>query len=249
MRVLVLSAAVMMSAVAAAQTQPQVQPQAQEKIQAQEKPQELRRAPPPGQGTGPISQPAPAPAPDYGYEDFDVPAGFRRAGPLVVIEREAVLVRMARMEQMLSQAMERSDRNTRNALRKLAEEMDGLEYDVSHAPDLRTFRRRNTPPPPPPSAPAVRPISEDRLQGLMKAIAKESFGEGKLRVLQAAAPTEYFLVPQVLKLLQRFSFGEDKLDAVRVLWPRVLDRENSYQLYGAFSFPGEKDELKQIIGR
>ena len=52
-----------------------------------------------------------------------------------------------------------------------------------------------------------------------------------------------------MKILKGFSFGDDKLDAVRTLWPRVLDRDNAFQLYGAFNFQGEKDELKQIIGR
>jgi hypothetical protein len=93
----------------------------------------------------------------------------------------------------------------------------------------------------------VYPISDGQLKSLIQAIQKESFGDGKLRVLESAAPTQYFLVPQVMQVLQKFSFGEDKLDAVRLLWPRVLDRENAYQLYGAFSFPAEKDQLKGII--
>jgi hypothetical protein len=223
----------MMSAVASAQDQNQ-----------------KARPPPPGQGTGPIvTQPAPAPGyDDSDYEFFNMPSNYRRGRMLVVVEREALLARIERMEQQLKQAMERSDRRTFNALRKLEDELDATKEDVSNAPDLRSFRRRNTPPPPPP-APVVHPISEEQLQSLMKAMGRESFGEGKLRVLESAAPTQYFLVPQVMKILQRFSFGEDKLDAVRLLWPRVLDRENAFQLYQAFTFPAEKDELKQIIGR
>ena len=66
---------------------------------------------------------------------------------------------------------------------------------------------------------------------------------------ESAAASQYFLVPQVLKLLSRFTFSGDRLAAMRVLWPRVLDRENAYQLYGAFSFYNEKDELRKIIGQ
>jgi hypothetical protein len=228
MRALVLAVAVLMSAVASAQ--------------------ENRRPPPPGQPTGPITPPAPPPVntgPIYDSPSQDSP---RRGGVLVVVEREQMLARLARMEELLNRAAERGDRHGRNALRKLDEELDALRYDVSNAPDLRSYRP--PPPPPPPSGPGltVMPISEEQLQQLMKAIGRESFGEGKLRVLEAAAPTQFFVVPQVLKVLQRFSFGEDKLDAVRVLWPRVLDRENAFQLYGAFTFPNEKEQLRQIIG-
>ena len=239
MRALVLSVVMLMSAVASAQAA-----------------QGLARPPPPGQGTGPAvpAQP-PVAVPGYtngpGYDDWDVPEGFRRRGSLAVVEREQLMERLARMEEQLGRAMDRADRNSRDALRKVREEMNGLRADLNSAPDLRSFRRRSSPPqaPVPPPAPTVYPISEDQLQQLIKAMARESFGDGKIRVLEAAAPSQYFLVPQVLKILKGFSFGDDKLDAMRTLWPRVLDRDNAFQLYGAFNFQGEKDELKQIIGR
>lgn len=242
MRAFVLSVAVLMSAVALAQNATT----------------QGLRPPPPGQPTGPIAtQPAPtAPVPGanqgWDYDDYDFPQGFRRRGAVVVMERESIIDRLARMEELLAQASnEGGNRRGREALSKLRQEMNGLRADVNNAPELRNLRRRQGPPPAPPAPPQpqVNPISEPQLQNLMQAIQKESFGDGKLRVLEAAAPTQYFLVPQVMKILQKFSFGEDKLDAMRLLWPRVLDRENSYQLYQAFSFPAEKEQLKNIIGR
>jgi hypothetical protein len=226
---------------------------------AQTTTQGLSRPPPPGQPTGPINtQPAPVPGysnnpgySDSGYENFDFPQGFRPQGSLVVVERELMISRLARMEELLAQAVnEGGNRRAREALSKVRQEMNGLRTVLTSAPELRSFRRRQGPPPAPqpPPQPQVYPISEGQLQSLIQAIQKESFGDGKLRVLESAAPTQYFLVPQVMKLLQKFSFGEDKLDAVRLLWPRVLDRENAYQLYGAFSFPVEKEQLKDIIG-
>jgi hypothetical protein len=233
MRALILAVAVLMSAAASAQTQG------------------LQKAPPPGQPTGPmVPQPAPSAPPMY---DDGPDSSFRYEGTAVVVEREAILARLARMEEQLEKALERADRGPgRKALLKIDDEMDELRKVLNNAPDARRFRPRPQPqpqPPPPPPAPVVYPITEDQLQNLSKAIARESFGDGKLRVLQSAAANQYFLVPQVLKLLQRFTFSEDRLNATRVLWPRVLDRENAYQLYGAFNFSNEKDELRKIIGQ
>jgi Domain of unknown function (DUF4476) len=247
MRALVLSIAVLMSAVASAQTQAQG----------------LSRPPPPGQPTGPSTpQPAPtAPIPGYnngpGYNDsdydyFDVPQGFRRRSTLVVIDREQLVERMARLESLLAQATNENGRRQRDALRNLREEMNSMRSDVTNAPDLRAFRRRPGPPQPqpqpqPPPQPQVYPIAEDQLQNLIRAVSKEPFGDGKLRVLGLAAPSQYFMVPQVLRILQKFSFGEDKLNAVRVLWPRVLDRQNAYQLEQAFTYSSDKEKLRQIL--
>ena len=230
MRALIVAVAVLMSAVASAQAQG------------------LARPPPPGQPTGPVTpQPAPAAPPIY---DNQGPEALRREGNLVVVEREAMLSRLARMEEQLNKAMERADRGQgRKALLRLEDELDEMRTALNNAPDMRRYRPQPQPQPQPPPQPVVYPVTEDQLQNLSKAVARESFGDGKLRVLEAAAGSQYFLVPQVLKLLQRFTFAEDRLNAMRVLWPRVLDRENAYQLYGAFTFANEKDELRKIIGQ
>ena len=235
MRAFVLSVAVLMSAVASAQTQG------------------LQKAPPPGQPTGPVvSQPAPDAQPLYD----DSPDSLRYEGKnLVVVERDELAARLARMEDLLEQALERMGRGpSRQPLLKLGDELDAARKELRNAPDLRRYMPRPRPqpqpqPPPPPPAPVVYPVSDDQLQQLSRAIARESFGDGKLRVLEAAAQQQYYLVPQVLKLLERFTFSQDRLNAARVLWPRVLDRQNAFQLYGAFKFSNEKDELRKIIGQ
>src|SRR5687768_5408240 len=136
MRALVLSVAVLMSAVASAQTPG------------------LSRPPPPGQPTRPVNtQPAPtAPIPanrpvpgynpgsgnsGYSYEDWDTPQGFRRRGTLVRVEREQLIERMARIEALLAQAVnEGGGRKLRDTLSKLRGEMNSMRQDVNSAPDL-----------------------------------------------------------------------------------------------------------------
>ncbi|HEX8436239.1 DUF4476 domain-containing protein, partial [Archangium sp.] len=65
--------------------------------------------------------------------------------------------------------------------------------------------------------------------------------------LEDAVGNNYFTVNQVLQVLPQFQFSKEKLEAVRVLWTRVLDRQNSFQLYNAFQFSNDKAELKRII--
>lgn len=228
MRALVLSVAMLMSAAAAAQDL-----------------QQLQRPPPPGQGYGPGTQAPPAPVQNAPIYDT-----ARPGGRMVVVDREEVEARMARMQELLERAFDRNDRgnSAKNALRKLNDEMAALRQHVASAPDVRDYRVPRPPPPAPPPVLTVQPVTEDQLQRINKAVARESFGEEKVRVLESAASSQYFLVPQVLTLLKQFTFADDRLAAVRVLWPRVLDRENAFQLYGAFKFSSEKEKLRQVIG-
>ena len=89
MRALVVAVAVLVSAAAGAQS-------------AQS--QDLKRSPPSGRAraaTGPITQPAPStpgyPGPGY----YSPPDSFRRESTLVVVERERLLERLAKMEELL----------------------------------------------------------------------------------------------------------------------------------------------------
>ena len=104
-------------------------------------------------------------------------------------------------------------------------------------------------PQPPPGQPVVYPMQDAAFQKLVKAVREQSFSRERLRVLSEAASTQWFLVAQARKLLEQFDFSQDKLSAVRVLNPRILDRDNLYQLYGSFEFSNDKAELQKILAQ
>jgi hypothetical protein len=203
--------------------------------------------PPPGKAVGtqpPISSPS-----MRGDNDNE----FRRdrRGTLVVVEREDLEQRLARMEQLLGDAFERGGRGQGKAkLREAYDELNDIRDMLADAPEARSggYNRGPLPPSPAPApAPVYQPIAERELQRIMNAMSREPFGDDKMNVLEGAAGNNYFTVNQVLQVLPQFQFSKDRLEAVRVLWTRVLDRQNSFQLYNAFQFSNDKAELKRII--
>lgn len=82
---------------------------------------------------------------------------------------------------------------------------------------------------------------------LLGAIRKESFGDDKLRVVQSAAAGGHFTIAQVGQIMDLFSFGEEKVNAVRALKPRVIDPQNAFQLQSKLSFSSEKEEVQQLF--
>lgn len=109
------------------------------------------------------------------------------------------------------------------------------------------------PPPPPPQsyppAPAVRPIRDGELRALKSAIDNAGFSQDKLTVIEEAARSSYFLVGQAKEILGQLAFSADKLHALELLAPRLLDRKNTFQLYEAFSFSADKDQAREILRR
>lgn len=164
----------------------------------------------------------------------------------VVLDRQELVERMDRLERLLEDAADRGNQGRgKNKLERALDELNELKRMVATAPSSGGYQPQ---PPPPPPAPVVQPIGEARLRKLTEAMARESFPREKLVVLRDAAQYDNFLVGQTRMLLEQFSFSNDKLEVVRILWPRVLDRNNSFQLYESFTFSSDKEKLRKIIG-
>jgi hypothetical protein len=86
------------------------------------------------------------------------------------------------------------------------------------------------------------------MDGLKAAIAAEGFGDGKVAVLRTAVAENWFTTEQVVELLPLFAFSDDRVEAAAVLYPKVLDPENWFRVYGGFDFDSDKDELRRRLG-
>ena len=102
-------------------------------------------------------------------------------------------------------------------------------------------------PPPVPAPPAIVLMSAPDFRALMGALKGESFGDGKLRVLEEAARHGWFTTDQVVAVLGQFDFGNNKLKALEILAPRLNDRENAFKIFQAFEFDADKKKAKAIL--
>ncbi|HYO72158.1 MAG TPA: DUF4476 domain-containing protein [Archangium sp.] len=209
-------------------------------------------APPPGQPTG--NAPPTSSNEFRGRDDDDEDREYRRGrrGTLVVLERQDLEHRLADLEDLLGQAFEASKRGNggKAKIRAAYEELKDLRELVADAPELRNRGRggrNDNPGPIPLPVPVYQPIAEGKLQKLMGTMSREPFADDKMNVLEEAAGSQYFLVGQVQQVLNQFQHSDDRLKAVRVLWSRVLDRDNGFQLYNSFQFSNDKAELKRIL--
>lgn len=94
-----------------------------------------------------------------------------------------------------------------------------------------------------------RPMSDRRFDDLLQAMKAEGFPSSKLSVLEAAARDNYFVIAQVKRVVEAFNFPSDRLRAVEIMAPRVVDRRNAYSLYSAFDFDSEREQARAIFDR
>jgi hypothetical protein len=92
-------------------------------------------------------------------------------------------------------------------------------------------------------------MSSSEFQQLLSNVQNESFADDQTSVVRIAAKSKYFSISQLITLLDVFSFSDDKINIVRIVFPRVVDKDNSHNLLGAFTYSNDKDRVEQIISQ
>ena len=94
-----------------------------------------------------------------------------------------------------------------------------------------------------PTAPRV--VSSSELTQIERSIDRESFSDDQLAVLRSASRGRHFTSSQVIRLMNGFSFDDDKVEAAVILFPRVIDQQNWYTVYGGLTFSSDKTALRR----
>ncbi len=94
-----------------------------------------------------------------------------------------------------------------------------------------------------------RPLQPEELQSLLQSMRDEAFADQKLEILRTFLLTRKpsITVEQVASIMDVFTFDNDKVKAVRLMYPYIQDKENGYKLVNKLTFSDEKDELMRIF--
>lgn len=99
-------------------------------------------------------------------------------------------------------------------------------------------------------APIVNiPMDAASFNRLLNQIEDEAFADDQMRYVRTATGKHYFSVAQVGQLIDIFAFSEEKIECLRVTYPKVSDKENGFNLIGRFTYADEKEEAEQIINQ
>lgn len=97
--------------------------------------------------------------------------------------------------------------------------------------------------PPPPS-----PIADADLAALVKAVDDESFSSDQLDLVRTAVGKHHFLCRQVAQVIEPFAHDSDKVEALEVLRPKVLDPANVGVIENVLSFSSDKEKVRALFG-
>jgi hypothetical protein len=84
-------------------------------------------------------------------------------------------------------------------------------------------------------------------QRLLNNIKAESFADDQLSVLNMAVRHSYFNIDQLIQIVNLFTFADEKVEAVKVVAPKIVDLQNAHNLLNAFTYSDDKATVESII--
>ena len=91
------------------------------------------------------------------------------------------------------------------------------------------------------------PMSDNDFLYLLTSLERERFWEDQIRMIRLTAQNAFFTVEQIIKIVGTFYFFEDQQEVLRVMYPRVTDPQNAYQIPNAFNFYSDRYAIERII--
>jgi len=86
------------------------------------------------------------------------------------------------------------------------------------------------------------------MAGLAQRIEAEPFSAKKIELLQREAPAlASCTTAEVQTIVRLFQFSAEQTQALRMLFPKVVDKQNYSQAIDILGFQTDKDKLKQEL--
>jgi hypothetical protein len=99
--------------------------------------------------------------------------------------------------------------------------------------------------PPEPAGPV--PMDPRSFKTLVREVDGQAFSDDKLMIVRSASREAFFSTAQVKALLDEFVHSSDKLELLKLVADRIVDRENIFTIYGSLVHSSDKEEARSIL--
>lgn len=93
----------------------------------------------------------------------------------------------------------------------------------------------------------VMPMAPDAFEAFIWELQQTPFPSDRHALITQVAAHHHFLAMQVRRVITTVTFSSERMDAISLLAPRILDRENGFLLNGAFIFPSERRHAMALL--
>ncbi len=92
-----------------------------------------------------------------------------------------------------------------------------------------------------------RVMNDQLFQTFYKEMKNEPFKEDRMKLLNAALAGSDFTSAQCLQLTKLYTFDDDRMEIMKIMYPRIVDKEAFFTVINTLTFGSSKEKMKDFI--
>ena len=92
-----------------------------------------------------------------------------------------------------------------------------------------------------------RVMNDQLFQTFYKEMKNEPFKDDRIKLLNAALAGSDFTSAQCLQLTKLYTFDDDRMEIMKIMYPRIVDKEAFFTVINTLTFSSSKEKMKDFI--
>ena len=92
-----------------------------------------------------------------------------------------------------------------------------------------------------------RVMNDQLFQTFYKEMKNEPFKDDRMKLLNAALAGSDFTSAQCLQLTKLYTFYDDMIEIMKIMYPRIVDKEAFFTVINTLTFSSSKEKMKDFI--
>ncbi len=92
-----------------------------------------------------------------------------------------------------------------------------------------------------------RVMNDQLFQTFYKEMKNEPFKDDRMKLLNAALAGSDFTSAQCLQLTKLYTFDDDRMEIMKIMYPRIVDKEAFFTVINTLTFGSSKEKMKDFI--
>ena len=92
-----------------------------------------------------------------------------------------------------------------------------------------------------------RVMNDQLFQTFYKEMKNEPFKDDRMKLLNAALAGSDFTSAQCLQLTKLYTFDDDRMEIMKIMYPRIVDKEAFFTVINTLTFGSSKENMKDFI--
>ena len=92
-----------------------------------------------------------------------------------------------------------------------------------------------------------RVMNDQLFQTFYKEMKNEPFKDDRMKLLNAALAGSDFTSAQCLQLTKLYTFDDDRIEIMKIMYPRIVDKEAFFTVINTLTFGSSKEKMKDFI--